>query len=231
MEIELIITMKNGRKFSFIQIAEKEKNNFELNLREDLPHWARLDFHQCKGCPLKSDKIKWCPVAVKLFDVANAFPELVPYEKVTLDYSINQSHYTDVLLSQDALVQVMLSTLAFSACPEVYADVWSWEYFNPKFNLKEILFRRLAIHLIGKHISSIKKKEFSSHLTNDETLLKLIEKLKPRINNAQELHNDHIQNALVVLKGVFSMVEDGYQDLILADFAKHLKEKQIVKRI
>ncbi len=232
MRVLLKITLKDGTEIDFPQPEEKEKNNLELNKRDDFPEWVKLDYHQCHKCPLKADKFKWCPAAVKIVDIVNAFPDLTSYETVMFRQIWNKAEYKEELSAQDALVQVLLRLMAFSACPEIHADVWSWDYYSPRSTLKSTLFRRLSNKLIAKYISQKKGREYSTHLTSAETLLNIIEKLKERIDNASELKEDAIQNALVILHGVISMINDGYMDFIIDEVAQHFKERpQIITNV
>lgn len=225
METRIQITLSNGKQHSFIRPLKKEKNIDELNQRDDFPDWVRLDFHQCAKCPLKKEKVKWCPAAAKIVDVVNAFPELTSYDMVTFKMKWENSEYTERLSAQDALVQILLNMMVVSACPEMHADLWSWEYYNPRYNLKSALFRRLSNQLICQYISKVKRKEYSTHMTKEETLLRIIEKLKHRIDHAATLKEDAVQNALVVLHGLISMMDDGYMDYIIDELASHFKEK------
>ncbi len=232
MSVLLKITLKDGKEITFQQPVEKEKNNLELNKRDDLPEWVKLDYHQCHKCPLKTEKFKWCPAAAKIVDIVKAFPDLTSYELVTYTQIWNKAEYKEELSAQDALVQVLLSMIAFSACPEIHADVWSWDYYSPRSKLKSLLFRRLSNKLIAKYISQKKGREYSSHLTSAETLLNIIEKLKDRIDNASELKEEAIQNALVILHGVMTMTNDGYMDFIIDEVAQHFKERpQIITNV
>lgn len=158
--------------------------------------------------------------------MVHAFPQLISYEMVTFERKTEFISYKERIAAQDALVQLLFNTLGYSACPEMYPETWSWEYFSPKYNLKGALFRRLSLELIAKHIGEKKGKSLNRYLDQQTSLVVMLEAIKKRIDNASEIKQDAIQNAIVILHGVISMMKDGYKEFIIDEIERNFVDNK-----
>lgn len=54
---------------------------------EKLPHWTKLDFHQCPNCLLTLETRQNCPIAAHFVTLLSIFESLLSYETIHYVYS------------------------------------------------------------------------------------------------------------------------------------------------
>lgn len=217
MKAEIVITSNNGDRFQFLLPERKENNLPELNRNESYPDWALLKRNKCANCPLQSLDSRWCPVAVKIVEITEQYPSLASYEWVTYESKTAHSSFKETVSTQDAMVQLLFQLIEKSACPVVYPETWTRDYFHPKYNLKGVLFRRITLKLLAYHIGEIKGKSISKYLNRQASLGIVLESLNKRIEHALEQQKEETESALTLFYGVLRMMKDGYEEFILDD--------------
>ena len=212
MDIVVRITTEKGQ-YSFAQTKQKDTDPEALN-QQEYPEWAKLECKKCPHCPLGSN-VRWCPAAASMNEAALVFEDLISYDEVQLEFEHDEITFTEKTHASKALTTLLMTKLAFCACPVIQVDHWSWKYFSPKITINNFLFRRLAIRLICEHVSETQNKQFSYYLNDDYKMLHQAKELKHEaFNNAMctldillQANDKFIDNLYNELKSVLRKVE------------------------
>src|ERR1017187_534969 len=81
------------------------------------PSWTKLDHHQCEHCPLSPKEVAFCPVAVNLSQIENAFKSRTSFDEVDAVVRTAERHYQKKLPLQRALNSIFGLIMATSECP------------------------------------------------------------------------------------------------------------------
>ena len=128
---------------------------FELSLdpqptTEEPPAWARLDYKQCRNCPLKPSEETWCPFASELARILAPLAQHHSYDelKVTI-------HWRGRVIEQRSTLQRVLGSLigfigATCGCPRTRTFLPLAFVHQPFSEADETLFRLVGAYLIGQ---------------------------------------------------------------------------------
>ncbi len=118
----------------------------------DIPHWARLDFHQCDHCPLTPDEHPFCPYALALVEPAEKTSSRASHETVILKVSARgrQTHAETTL--QRAMSSMLGLIGPFCGCP-ITAILRPMARFHlPLSSPDETLARVFGTFLVGQYL-------------------------------------------------------------------------------
>lgn len=105
----------NSKEFSL----EFEKPSLKLLNRpkSTLPEWTLLTHHQCSNCPLSAGRHRYCPVAVSLVDVVEAFSDGSSHEEVDAEVTTHNRKYCARVSNTHAVGSLLGILMATSGCP------------------------------------------------------------------------------------------------------------------
>lgn len=135
-----------------------------------LPYWAKLDYHQCEGCPLSMETHEFCPVASSMAEVVEEFRDFVSYQVCDIRCDTPERSYLKTSSVQDGLFSIIGMLMAISGCPKM-------DFFKPmaRFHLpfsstEETMVRTTSMYLLGQYFQ--KKKGLVPDLSLDQLNLK-----------------------------------------------------------
>ncbi len=133
---------------------------FTVNLAKDtldalrvdgpLPNWARLEYHQCPGCPLRAGE-EYCPAAASLSDVIGHFERSMSYDEATVTVRTKERSVTTRTNAQSALRSVLGLVLATSGCPVLAKFKPMARFHLPFANRDETIYRAAAAYLLAQY--------------------------------------------------------------------------------
>ena len=120
------------------------------NLRtETLPDWTQLEYQQCSGCPLGTDKHPRCPAAISLAEIGDAFGGIHSYTEATVTVTTPEKMIQKDTSVQKGLSSLMGLLLATSGCPGLAR-------FKPlaRFHLPFATREDTIIRMIGSYFTA-----------------------------------------------------------------------------
>ncbi len=187
------------------EVFEIKLNRKDLTLIENnektLPDWTKLDFFQCKNCPLTTEQCTHCPLSASLVNVVNRFERFLSYNEtgmkvITQERIIYQK--TTVQRGVSAMLGLIFAT---SGCPHL-------AYFKPmaRFHLplaseEETIYRATSMFLLAQYFLKHEGKSIDFEL---DGLSKIYNNIKV-VNSAvahrlrQASKTDSTLNAIVLL--------------------------------
>jgi len=116
-----------------------------------LPSWTRLDYHQCKDCPLEVKKVLHCPIAVNIFEIVETFKDTVSCDDCIVRCIIPERIYQKKTSITEGLYSIFGIIMATSNCPIM-------DFFKPmaRFHLpfsipEETSFRVISMFLLRRY--------------------------------------------------------------------------------
>lgn len=120
-------------------------------LNSELPEWTKLDAAKCKNCPLQSEVVPHCPVAVNLSGLVAFFTEHSSFEKVHIRVESNNREYHKKTDLQDGIQSIYGLIMATSGCPVMNFFKPMAQFHLPFSQFEETLARTISIYLLGQH--------------------------------------------------------------------------------
>ena len=168
---------------------------------EPLPDWTRLDFQQCRNCPLKVDEHPRCPVAANMVRPVSRFAKIISHSQVRLTVITKERTTVQETTAQEGLSSLMGLIMASSNCPHT-------AYFRPmaRFHLpmassEETVYRAITMYLLAQYFLRKAGREPDLDLEGLKKLYENLEKVNmdicERLRAATE--QDSTLNAVVLL--------------------------------
>lgn len=192
----------DGRNHRF-EIAFDAQTNCMIRRQSSTPPlaWTRLNFEQCRCCPLDPAKIKYCPVALNIADVAEAFKDEVSSESCKIRCEVKERVYLKKTSLMEGLTSIFGIIMATSRCPVM-------NFFKPmaRFHLPfstgdETTVRAVSMFLLRYYLRSGKDSSFKEAIEDLERRYALVrqvnEGLFARITHVGS--EDADKNAIVML--------------------------------
>lgn len=81
------------------------------------PQWTRLEHCKCSNCPLKPSPGAYCPAAVEMLPVVEAFQAEDAYQDVSVTVKDERRSYQKSTTLEEALRSLLGLKMAMSSCP------------------------------------------------------------------------------------------------------------------
>jgi hypothetical protein len=168
---------------------------------DELPFWAKLDFHQCPHCPLDPSQHSACPVAATLVDIVERFENVMSYDELELEVTTSVRHVFQRTSAQRAISSLLGILFPASGCPHTAFFKPMVRFHLPLANEEETIFRASSMFLLAQYF--LRKKKLSEAL-NFKGLQKIYENMNLlNMNVAERLRNasctESSINAIVLL--------------------------------
>jgi hypothetical protein len=185
--------------------------------------WTKLEFCQCRNCPLSSRDHTYCPAALDIQQAAERFKEVISYARVKVEVETPSRNYSKECDAQTGLQSLIGLLMATSACP-LTARLKALAVFHLPFaSPEETLFRTVGAHLLRQYFRRKNGQPMDLDLQELDQFYAELEVLNEhfmkRILAASE--KDCNMNAVYVLMGIglsvrFSLEEN--LDVLAAQF-------------
>jgi hypothetical protein len=118
---------------------------------EDLPAWTKLDFHQCKNCPVTIQEKTHCPVAAQLVKLIQTFEDLLSYDMVHVDIITHQRAISKETSAQRGVSSLMGLIMATSGCPHTVFLKPMARFHLPFADSQETVYRAISMYLLAQY--------------------------------------------------------------------------------
>lgn len=191
----------DGRQKTFdIYIDQKTLTASRTGERQ-WPEWTRMENFKCSHCPLPPDENQYCPVAISLVDVIEAFNGCVSYDKVEVTITTDARQYMKNDSLQAGVSSLLGILMVTSGCPVMGKLKPMVRFHLPFASLDETEYRVISMYLLAQYF--IKKRggrpdwdlENLPHIYED--IIKLNQNVCRRIADLEQM--DTSINSVVVL--------------------------------
>lgn len=214
---------------------ELDAGTMGLILKDDLPRpeWTKLKYHQCENCPLP-DSTQYCPVAVNLASLVEAFKDSISFEKTTVTVETKERNFQKETTLQKGLSALIGIYMVTSDCPVMDRLRPMVRFHLPFATSKETVYRAVSMYLTAQFFIMRKGGVPDWDLKNLSEIYKAVSivnrGISKRISNAS--HKDANVNAVVILHSVGEslpyVIENGLNDIesLFAQYVEQLEELQ-----
>lgn len=183
------------------------------------PHWTELSYQQCRNCPLNTEQIAHCPVAVNLIPLLDLCGNLASHKQLSVQVFTDRRTISAETTAQHVASSILGLIMATSPCPHT-------EYLKPmaRFHLPladqdETVYRVTTMFLLAQYFRYKHKLPYSLEL---DELLSIYQNLQvinfhlaKRLKAA--ISEDAAVNGVILLdllsKSVSWSIEDGLEEI------------------
>jgi len=112
--------------------------------------WTRLDFHQCRNCPLDPDNVPHCPIALSIKEVVSDFRDRVSYEEAEVLVETRERRYVEKTTMQRGLSSILGILMVTCGCPIMDKLRPMVRFHLPFPSMLETTFRTTSTYLLGQ---------------------------------------------------------------------------------
>jgi hypothetical protein len=131
-----------------------DPNSLSL-LREDVDrepaHWTRLEFEQCRCCPLTPDVHPWCPIALNIMELVHSFKDLFSYHDCSVTCEAAERSYTKKTSVMEGLSAIFGVIMATSDCPVMEFLKPMARFHLPFSTIEETTVRTASMYLLAQY--------------------------------------------------------------------------------
>lgn len=121
---------------------------------QSFPSWAELNFFRCPNCPLNENQYKFCPIAVNLSNVVDAFKGRVSHEEVDITITTEERTYGKHTALQRGLSSMIGIFMVTSGCPIMEKLKPMVRHHLPFASEEETKYRAIAMYLFAQYFLS-----------------------------------------------------------------------------
>jgi hypothetical protein len=213
-------------KFEFEQGQETnfeivlDPHSLEMVFDDDAPKpsWTKLNFHQCENCPLSED-VEYCPVAVNLAKIVEAFQTDVSFESTVVTVKAPERTYIKKTTLQKGIASIIGLTMTTSNCPVMDKLRPMARFHLPFATALETFFRSISSYLTAQFLLARKGSQPDWNLTKLLEYYKAINVVNKGISNrlSKASERDANVNAVVILHsfgdGISYFINDGLDEI------------------
>jgi hypothetical protein len=211
------------------QFEDRPEKTFDVVLDEESlellrdepkvkPDWAKLKFSQCENCPLP-DSVEYCPVAVSLAGLVEAFTDSVSYKSALVTVETRERTFTKKTSLQKGLSAIIGIYMSTSNCPILSKMRPMTRFHLPFANSFETFFRSISSYLTAQFLLMRRGEKPDWELAGLKEIYKEVNTvnkgMSARLHMATE--KDANINAVVILHsfgdGISYFIETGLADL------------------
>ena len=184
------------------------------------PAWTKLKFFQCENCPL-GDDVEYCPVAVNLASLVEAFKDSVSFEKAFVRVQTTERAYEKDTTMQKGLSSIIGIYMVTSNCPVMDKLRPNVRFHLPFASMDESVYRAVAMYLVAQYFRMREGQAPDWELKHLHEIYKEVacvnRGMSERLRHA--IAEDANVNAVIILSTHGDMVQMSADDR-LADIAK-----------
>ncbi len=117
----------------------------------ELPDWTRLDFEQCKCCPLTRDTHPYCPIAVNIMELVDTFKSVFSYHDCKVICETAERTYSKKTSVMEGLSAIFGVIMATSDCPVMEFLKPMARFHLPFATIEETTVRTASMYLLAQY--------------------------------------------------------------------------------
>ena len=149
--IRYCFQLPDGSREEFKLELNASTLEIEGNIPASLPHWTKLDFHQCPHCPLDVLTHPYCPLAANIVSVVQRFDGLISHDKIRVDVIAEERRITQYTTAQIGISSILGLVIATCGCPHTaFFKPMAW-FHLPMASEEETIFRATSMYLLVQY--------------------------------------------------------------------------------
>jgi len=208
----------NGTEKTFDVVLDGESLELLRDEPKEKPGWTKLKYSQCENCPL-SDSVEYCPVALSLAGLVEAFSDSLSYEAALVTVETRERTYVKKTTLQKGLSSILGIYMSTSNCPILSKMRPMTRFHLPYANSFETFFRSVSSYLTAQFLLMRRGETPDWDLQGLKEIYKEVNTVNKgmsvRLHRATE--KDANINAVVILHsfgdGISYFIESGLADL------------------
>lgn len=204
MVFDYLFEMKEGEPIA--HRVEVSRDTLLSKVDAPAPEWAKLEFHQCEGCPLKG--VEHCPVAIRFTSLIDQFKSLISYTQVKVTVKTEDRSYSKDTDFQDGLRSLFGLIMATSGCPVMEPFKPMARFHLPFASMDETVYRVVSSYLLQRFFMFESQKELSFDIHEIQKLYDSIQRVNhgmfARLTSVAK--KDGMLNAVTILDSMSTLV-------------------------
>lgn len=180
---------------------------------ENPPDWARLEFNQCRNCPLNVHEHPHCPIALNIATVTKSFSSYPSYQIANVSVQSNWRVFAKKTNIQTALSSMLGIYMVTSGCPIMDKLRPMVKLHLPFATPSETQYRAIAMYLAAQYLRHKKGKvpdwELTGFIEMYEEVHKVNQAFGKRLSKIDLC--DSNKNALVILDNFTSLISLNFE--------------------
>ncbi|MDY6831843.1 MAG: hypothetical protein SWC96_08355 [Thermodesulfobacteriota bacterium] len=178
------------------------------------PPWTRLDNEQCPICPLDSQEHPYCPIAVNIAELVDAFKESFSYDNCVVCCNTPERSCSKETSVQEGLFSLLGIIMATSDCPVMGLFKPMARFHLPFATIQESMVRTTAFYLLRQYFAykrgtppDLEMKELDAHYGRVQQVNRGI---LDRIGSVSAKDAD--RNAIIILNSLAQLFNVEFED-------------------
>lgn len=122
------------------------------------PDWARLEFHQCRSCPLTTRDTAYCPICLNIAEIVEAFKSVRSYERCIVQCTTPERTVFKETDVQEGLSSILGIFMATSDCPRMRLLKPMARFHLPFATPEETIIRSTSFFLLRQYFEYLNGK-------------------------------------------------------------------------
>ncbi|MEY2977186.1 MAG: hypothetical protein RLZZ435_1325 [Cyanobacteriota bacterium] len=153
LDFQYIFTFEDGDQIKFDLSVNLPSLTLVRSATEDVPEWTRLSHHQCPNCSLTEAESQFCPMALSIQELIEAFQDKLSFNQVTVNVITQERTYSKSLALQRGISSLMGIYMATSGCPVMEKLKPMVRYHLPFASLEETIYRVISMYLFSQYLA------------------------------------------------------------------------------
>ena len=146
-----IFNLSDGKEKRFCVRLNSETLNCVQPKEIVNPEWTKLEYAQCRNCPLTASQYEFCPIAVNLVEAIAFFKDSISYENVDVLVKTKERDIFAKTTIQKGLSSLMGIYMVTSGCP-IMEKLKPMVYQHLPFaSPEETVYRATSMYLLGQY--------------------------------------------------------------------------------
>ena len=165
IKIIYVFRFQDGLLKEFPIVLDRETLRFMTKDVPAPPVWAQLNYNKCSVCTLDEGLNKYCPIALNLVQINEAFKESYSYEDVSISVITEERRYSKDTSLQEGLSALLGIIMVTSRCPVMEYLKPMVRFHLPFATLIETVFRMSSMYFMAQFFQGLKgRKPFDMSL-------------------------------------------------------------------
>ena len=207
-QIDYEFSFEDGRKKLFRTMLDPETITIIRPELKNKPDWTKLEYEQCKCCPLKKEEHTHCPIALNIEEVVDEFKSMFSYDDCVVRCTTPERTYVKKTSIMEGLSSVFGIILATSNCPVMEVFKPMARFHLPFCTAQETVMRSTSMYLLRQYFEhkNDKPPDLDLQLLDEhyERVKAVNEGFMARISNLVEKDAD--KNAINILNSYAEML-------------------------
>lgn len=201
INIQYVFKWENGEENIYDVNLDAESLDIIESRPDEIPSWAKLEYHQCPHCILDQETTHYCPLALHLVQINRLFSHLFSYEKVEVEVITRERTFYKKTTAQQAISSLIGIIIPCSGCPQTCYFKPMAHFHLPFASEKETVYRVVSMYLLAQYFFNKQGEDLDLELNG----LYQISRQLNEVNNycAKRLRNastkDSTINAVILL--------------------------------